>query len=177
MTCFLGTLDILCWDSDPDFLACFIPCFLVFRVFETPLSKARQNIVPNLHAMCWSLEIQVSPETHWWDYCISLRHTPELVLFYPYLHPDLCLEKKLQKGTGHVNLMIVFGTTDSSLDYSKTKGRDIMSAPPTQFFSIPGNTGPSSFSNTMCPQLTEEGLSLSFLQRQGVYWVHMARFW
>lgn len=49
-------------------------------------------------------------------------HTPELVLFHPYQHSDLCLENKLQKGTAHVKLMILFGTIDSSLDYRKTKG-------------------------------------------------------
>lgn len=44
--------------------------------------------------------------------------------------------------------MILFGTTDSSLDYSKTKGRDIMSSPTTPVFLTPRNIRASTFSNT-----------------------------
>lgn len=64
------------------------------------------------------------------------------MLFHPYLHPDLCLEK-LQKETKHVNLMILFGTTDSSLDYSKTKERGIMSFPPPNFSPTPETLDPA----------------------------------
>lgn len=157
----------------------WFPGFLYSLIFSfhgiwNPSLQARQNIVPNLHATCWSLEVQVSSDTHCWDYCISPGHTSEFVLFHPYPHPDLCLEKNLcQKGTGHVTLVILFGTTDSSLDYSKTNGRDIMSFPPTPNFSPPPkNTGAGSFSNTTCPQLTEEDLSLSFLQGRGILGAH-----
>lgn len=89
-------------------------------------------------------------------------HTPELVLFHLYLHPDLCLEKKLQKGTGHVNLMTIVQLREGIQCHPPTTSR---------------NTGLSSFSNTVCPQRAEEGLSLSFLRGQGVYWVHVARSW
>lgn len=94
-------------------------------------------------------------------------------VFHPYQHPDLCSKK----GTGPGNLRILFGT----VCYSKAKGRNTMSSFHSQFFPTLRNTGASFFSNTVCPQITEEGLCflcfLSFLWWQGVNLMHMARFW
>lgn len=158
-------LYVLQWDSDPDFLACFTPCFFYFHGIWNPSLQTSQNTIPNLHALLGDARLT----TLWWDSCIYPRHTTELVLFHPYQHPDLC--SKI--GTGHGNLRMQFGT----VCYSKAKGRDTMSSLHPQFFPILRNTGASSFSNAVCPQLTEEGVSLCFLWWQGVKLMHMARFW
>lgn len=114
----------------PQFPRLLYSLLFSFQGIWNPFLHTRQNIIPNLYCMHWSMAIQVSLDTHWcnWFYAFGIfpMHITEFVLFQPRQHSDLCLENKLQKGTAHTKLMILFGTIDSSSDYSKTKGKDIM---------------------------------------------------
>lgn len=68
-------------------------------------SLQTSQIISNLHAMCWSLEVQGLSLIG--EAPVFTQGTQQnLCFFHPYYHPDLCYKK----GTGHSNLRTLFDT-------------------------------------------------------------------